>query len=276
MKAIDFDGMFDEKLTEYMEKNKGKYTEKQWENLIPKLYKKFGDTKIKKVGCTPKEYYAKMSTSELVETLKEHLLENVPVSEFLCEEVEGRKEVDQLLPLLESNNEETVSYAINLIGANALATDRYFSIVLSNHYGAEVKDLAVDQLKARADELKGKVLDAYRDGREQESMLEILSKVKERSDEVYETLLSAFLSAKNEQETSLRAGYLASYGDERALDHLLKKIEDRSIGFVEFQELKFAIEALGGQYDEPRDFSGDNDFQLVGKASEKEGFSLIQ
>ena len=42
MKLIDFDGLFDEKLTQYMSENKNKHTEKEWENVIPKLYKKFG------------------------------------------------------------------------------------------------------------------------------------------------------------------------------------------------------------------------------------------
>jgi hypothetical protein len=47
------------------------------------------------------------------------------------------------------------------------------------------------------------------------------------------------------------------------LPHLLERIEDRSIGFVEFQELKYAVEALGGEYDEPRDFSDDKDYIAV-------------
>ena len=64
MKLIDFDGLFDEKLSQYIEENKGKYTEKQWENIIPKLYKKFGDTYVAKVKSTPKQYYAKMTDRE--------------------------------------------------------------------------------------------------------------------------------------------------------------------------------------------------------------------
>jgi hypothetical protein len=63
---------------------------------------------------------------------------------------------------------------------------------------------------------------------------------------------------------------LAAYGDERALPVLLKKIEDRSIGFVEFQELKYAIEALGGEYNEPRDFSSDKDYLAIEAASFKQ------
>ena len=90
MKLIDFDGLFDEKLTQYMTENKNKHTEKQWEDIIPKLYKKFGDTRIAKIGCTPKEYYARMTDEELVSTLCAHLEGEVPVPEFLCTEIETR------------------------------------------------------------------------------------------------------------------------------------------------------------------------------------------
>ena len=113
MKLIDFDGLFDEKLAQYMEENKNKYTEKQWEDVIPKLYKKFGDTRVAKIGCTPKEYYARMTNEELAETLSAHLTEDVPVPEFLCAELETRGAAETLLPLLQSEDTQTVSYAIN-------------------------------------------------------------------------------------------------------------------------------------------------------------------
>ena len=68
----------------------------------------------------------------------------------------------------------------------------------------------------------------------------------------------------------MRAGYLAAYGDERALEHLLKRIEREDINFVEFQELKYAIEALGGEYDTPRDFTNDKDYLAIEAASAKQ------
>ena len=64
-KLIDFDGLFDEKLAEYIRRNPKKYTEKQWENVIPKLYRQFGDTYVAVAGATPKQYYAEMSDEEL-------------------------------------------------------------------------------------------------------------------------------------------------------------------------------------------------------------------
>lgn len=268
MKLIDFDGLFDEKLTVYMEENRGKYTEKQWEDIIPKLYKKFGDTYVSKIKCTPKEYYAKMTDGELVETLSAHLTEEVPVPEFLCAEIENRGEAKFLLPLLEKEDAQTVSYAVNLLGDDARAYAAYLKILIENRLDEEIRSDVADILKLHADEHKTLALENYQKGIAREYMLEILSRVKARDEEVYQTLLQAFLSQEN---VPVHAGYLAAYGDERALPVLLQRIEDKTIGFVEFQELKYAVEALGGEYDEPRDFTEDKDYIAVEAAAPKMG-----
>lgn len=267
MKLIDFDGLFDEKLAQYMSENKNKHTEKQWEDIIPKLYKKFGDTRIPKIGCTPKEYYARMTDNELVETLSAHLSQDVPVPEFLCNEIENRGEVETLLPMLSSEDPQTVSYAINLIGEDARAFDGYFDILANDRLDEDIRSDLADILRLHADEVKARALAIYRDGKAKTYMLEILSRVCERSDEVFDLLIGEFHAA---DDCSLYAGYLAAYGDERALPLLLRRIEDRSIGFVEFQELKYAIESLGGEYNEPRDFSNDKDYLAIEAATAKE------
>ena len=266
MKLIDFDGLFDEKLTQYMEENKNKYTEKQWEDVIPKLYKKFGDTYVAKVKCTPKEYYAKMTDEELSSTLAAHLREDVPVPEFLCAEIEKRGAAETLLPLLEGDDTQTAVYAVNLLGDDARAFDSYFAILSENRFDEDLRSDLADIFRIHADEVKDRAYDLCQQGIAKEYMLEILSRVKEKEDRIFDILLQAFLSG---EETPMRASYLAAYGDERALPHLLERIEDRTIGFVEFQELKYAIEALGGVYDEPRDFSDDNDYLAVEVASSK-------
>ncbi len=264
MKWIDFDGLFDEKLSQYMSENKNKHTEREWENVIPKLYKKFGDTFIAKIGCTPKEYYARMDNAELVATLKGHLENDVPVPEFLCAEIESRKDATALLTLLDTEDAQTASYAINLIGDDARAFTIYFNILTENSFNEEIRSDICDILRLHADEIKAQAIATYKSGIATEYMLEILSRVKARDEEVYQTLIKAFWNADN---SALTAGYLAAYGDERALPDLLRRIEDRTIGFVEFQELKYAIEALGGEYKEPRDFSSDKDYIAVEAAS---------
>jgi hypothetical protein len=267
MELMDFDGLFDEKLAVYMEEKKNKYTEREWEDVIPRLYKKFGDTYVAKVGCTPKEYYARMTDEQLVQTLSAHLSQDVPVPEFLCNELENRNNVEILLPLLDSEDTATQAYAVNLILDDKRAYDGYFSLLCNEDADVDVRDDIADIFKHNADEVMDKALKAYREGVATEYMLEILSRVVARSEEIYTILRDEFLSAG--ERTPMRASYLAAYGDARALPLLMEKIEDRSIGFVEFQELKYAIEALGGEYDEARDFSADKDYLAVEVATAK-------
>ena len=253
-KLIDFDGLFDKKLSEYMEENFGKYTEKQWENVIPKLYKSFGDTFIKSAGNTPKGYYAEMSDGELVEALAAHVREGVPVSDFLCNELQSRNCPDGLLELMRSGDGELVTLAVNLAGDSVKALDVYFDL-LTGDLDQEVKDTVVDRLKENADSAKERAIEFYKKGVEPEFMLEILSRCKERDDRVFEILLTAFRTSPD--ELLMHASYLANYGDGRALPVLLDYIDRDETNFLEYRELKYAIEALGGEYTRVRDFSND-------------------
>lgn len=289
MELVDFDGLFDKKLTEYMKKNGGKRTEKEWEDVIPQLYKKFGDTYLPKYGCTPKQYYARMTDDELVDTLCAHLQGCVPVPEFLCAEAEKRRPAEKILRLLDSSDEETALYAVHFIGDDPLAFDKYFDMLESGEKSEDVENEVAECLKSAADKVKDRALNAYNKYKKQikiavggeketnekraEYMLEILSRVTLGNDEIFNTLLNAF--GENETKIPMRASYLAAYGDERALPVLLKRIENREIGFNEFRELKYAIESLGGEYNEPRSFEHDEDFLKIEDQSQKEGFSSI-
>ena len=44
---------------------------------------------------------------------------------------------------------------------------------------------------------------------------------------------------------------------------LLEYIDRDDINYLEYQELKYAIEALGGEYTRPRDFSADKYYQEI-------------
>ncbi|MDE7454171.1 MAG: hypothetical protein K2N22_07175 [Clostridia bacterium] len=260
MKLYDFDGMFDEKLADYLKKNADKHKESEGEDIIPALYKKFGDTYIKAVGDTPNGFYAKMSDGELIKALSTHLKQGVPVSEFLCAAIESRNAVELLLPLLDGSEEER-DYAINLIGASEQALDKYFEMLLDKNSSEDLKNRCVDYIKENADKVLNRAVENYEKGLECEYMLEIMSRCKVRSDKVFEILLKEFRS--DPENLPMHASYLAAYGDERALEYLLDKIDEDGISFIEYQELKFAIEALGGEYTKERDFSNDPYFELI-------------
>ncbi|MDE6411298.1 MAG: hypothetical protein K2L02_02030, partial [Clostridia bacterium] len=240
MKPIDFDGIFDQKLAKYLKENAGKFTEKQWEDKIPMLYQKFGDTYLKSIDATPRDYYKRMSDKELVEELLAHIEEEVPISDFLCREIESRDCPEDILPLLQCKDDELLTLAVNLAGSNPIAFDSYFAL-LKGDTDKEIKDAIVDQLKANADAAKARALAFLSEGIEKELMLEVLSRVKERDEKVYEVLLAAF---REGEDLPMRASYLAAYGDPRALPVLLERIAGEDINFLEFRELNYAISAL--------------------------------
>ena len=260
MKLYDFDGMFDKRLSEYISKNVGKYKEEEWEDMIPEMYAKFGNTVLKSLGTSPNGYYAAMSPEELVKCLRAHVKNGVPVSEFLCKAIEARPGCESmLLPLLENGEEGLKQYVVNILGSSPAAIPVYMRMI-EREEDEDFKNQCVDFIKENADLVKEQALENYKNGVEKPLMLEILSKVKERDGRVYDILLAEFLSG---EDVPMHAGYLASYGDERALPYLLEKIDEEGISYIEYQELKYAIEALGGEYTKQRDFSGDEYYDLI-------------
>lgn len=265
MKLYDFDGMFDEKLSEYVKKNADKHKEKEWEDIIPKMYARFGDTVIKSLGKSPNQYYAEMDDNQLVAQLRAHLKQGVAVSEFLCNAIEGRKIENLLIPLLSGTDDE-IAYALNLLGACREALPEYMRLLTTSE-SEDVRNTCVDYVKEFADDVKNDALAYYKKGVQREYMLEILSRCVVRDDEIFDILIKEFRTG---DDVPMHASYLASYGDERALEYLLDKIDEEGISFIEYQELKYAIESLGGSYEKERDFSSDPYYQLVKTHSAKE------
>lgn len=259
MILYDFDGMFDKRLADYISKNKNKYGEEQWEEIIPKLYEKFGNTVIKAVGKAPNEYYADFTDASLIKTLSAHLKKGVPVSEFLRREIELRNLKSKLVPLLDGTDAE-VDFAISLLGTEAFAAEKYMQLICNPNSSTERKNALAELLKEIADTVKPLALRNYSGGAEKEYMLEILSRCRIRDESVFKILVNEFINGEN---IPMHAAYLAAYGDERAIKYLYEKIEDEDISFVEFTELKYAIEALGGEYEKERDFSSDRYYGLI-------------
>lgn len=266
MKLYDFDGMFDEKLSEYLKKNADKYKEREWEDIIPKMYGKFGDTVIKSLGMSPNEYFAKMTDAELISCLKAYLKQGIGVSEFLCNAIEGRNNPKLLIPLL-SGTEDEIAIALNLLGACKQALPEYMRL-LTQSESEDVRNTCVDFVKEYADDIKAQALEYYKNGVQKGYMLEILSRCVIHDEAIFDILIKEFRS--DAENLPMLASYLAAYGDERALPYLLDKIDEEGISYIEYQELKYAIESLGGSYDKIRDFSNDEYYRAVKAHSDKE------
>ena len=269
MKIIDIDSLFDEYISDYVYKNIGKVKPEEIENKIPELYVQFGDEKLKELdGKTPNTYYKNFSGEELLECLKSHLSKGVSVSDFLCEAITDNPDNEAVLvrALDKENDEEFTLYIMNMLsdmGSNKPAA-RYLEFIAWD-FSEPIRELATELLSGMAEQVKESVLTYYKevDGEKKACFVEILSNCK-GDDRVFDILVAEF--AKNQNNIPLYAAYLAKYGDERALPFLMAAIEKEKMSYADFEELRFAIEALGGEYKKERDFSSDKSFRKI-KAS---------
>lgn len=266
IKIIDVDTLFDKYISDYVYTNIGKVKPEEIENQIATLYVNFGNTKLKDLdGKTPNEYYKLFTGKELIQCLKEHLEKRVPVSDFLCEAITANLDNENLLLEAIANDapEEFTVYVMNILADmnSKKFSKRYLEFVLWD-YSETIRELATEALSTVADTVKEEILIQFNEVNDikKSCLIEILSNAS-HDDRVFNLLINEFL--RNITKVQLYANYLAKYGDQRALPYLLTAIENEKISYADFEELRFAIEALGGEYDKPRDFTADKTYKKI-------------
>ena len=272
VKVIDIDSLFDKYIEKYVYSNIGKVKPEEIENKIPELYINFGKTKMQELdNNSPEEYYQKEPTSALLTCLKQHIENNVSVPDFLCEAVIKKQDCADLIKkeLADEENEEYICYLINMLpnAGGKIPVAKYLEFALEG-YSESVSELAIEKLKEKADDAKEAVLTAAKTCEESKKagLSEILSACK-KDEKVTNFLIEEFKN--NTDKISFYTSLLVKYGDDRVIPHLIEEIKKDKIDYSDFEELRFAIEALGGEYTETRDFSNDKAYKKIKGASNK-------
>ncbi|MDY6367673.1 MAG: hypothetical protein SPL13_04045 [Clostridia bacterium] len=258
VKIIDVDKLFDKYISEYVYSNIGKVNPEQIENKIPELYLEFGDKPLAELdGKTPNTYYKSFSQAELLSALKNHIESGVAVSDFLCEAIESGDIGAVINELLNEGSEEYVNYLLNFIDVSGkvVAKERLFEFIVGEYPDSE-RELATEILAKDSEEVKETAISLYESAPEKgkECIAEILSGTKP-DERVFNILISAFKN--NKKKIAMYAGLLGKYGDSRAIDVLKEAAEDEKTNYADFEEIRFNIELLGGEYTGKRDFSTD-------------------
>lgn len=268
-KLIDIDALFEKFLTDYITENKGKYSEKDWEEKIPGLYDEFGKTKLPELdGFTPETYYDGLTAKQLSDLLNEHIDGGVQPSDYLIRKIIESDCENELARFIdEYHDEELVSYCVNILDEknSTVAFNKYFDMILSDDTCEDMKDLLAEMLANNPEAAKERALSVYEGaGSSQLYLLDILAGCK-NDERIFNILIGELLSHK--KDIPFYLSYVTKYGDERALPYLLQLIDDDCINYIDFKELKLAIEAFGGEYDKPRDFTNDKYYKKI-KAAE--------
>ncbi len=264
MKIIDVDKYFEEYIRNYMKQNAGKFTEEEWEDKVPELYESFGKEPLDALdGKSPEGYYASVNAKELCALLRAHVEEEVSVSDYLCDAlVKGDTEKGLMEFLSEDEDEELTSYAINILNekGSTKPLKTYLKRVIDPKTDENMRELMGEVLIDHAKVIKDELIAAAAKAKVGKQFIyEALSGC-EKEEVIYSILSEGFKTA---DDVALFAHLLVRYGDERAIELLKQKISAPKIKYAEFQELKFAIEALGGEYEEQRDFSQDRTYRKI-------------
>lgn len=262
----DFDKLFEEFMSDWLEENKDNYTPDEAEFMLPELYEKWVTTPASELGgISPEQYFesitdAKQLVSAFIESNEG---DNNPCS-LLIDRIIEVAECEDLIKEIVLNNADpkTVISAMNILqemGANP-PVDRYIFFITTDGVDEGVRELAAEILKERADEIRQTALELIPTANLQvkEILAEILVET-EKDERTFDLLKELFLTSDN---TPFVAGLIARYGDERCVAYLYPALDD--CNYLEFIEIRNAIESLGGVVDdEYRDFSDDEFYKAM-------------
>ena len=204
---------------------------------------------------TPGAYFTQFEDAkDLVDWMVEYCRSEVPVPDLLLEQIQavGKPCEKRLLALLKDEspaiNEEARMTAIGLLRdmESTLPKMLYISWQLNREDHDELADNALDSLRDMGKSVVQPILQelphANRAG--QEAFLDILVNYPGNA-QTFDLAIRLF--KENPTRRALFASYLAKLGDDRALPVLMEAAMDEKCKYMDFIELRNAIEMLGGE-----------------------------
>ena len=271
MRCIDFDEHFAEFVSDWMTEHTEEYRNAdEMEADMPRIYARFLNTPADWLdGFTPGSYFTQYEDpKELVDWLTAYCEQCVPVPEVLLEQIQnvGKPCEKRLVALLkdEDADEDARMTAIGLLRDMGSEQPKmlYIDWQMNREAEDDLADNAIDSLAEMGSAVVQPILD--RIGRAntagQTALLDVLVR-HPGDDRIFR--LAERLFRENPQGRALYAGYLGNLGDDRALPALIEAAQAPDTGYIDWIELRSAIEALGGEVPE-REFEDDPDYEALG------------
>jgi hypothetical protein len=268
MKLIDFDAAFAKAIGRWIEENRGKYgTADELEDAATAFYGEWLKRPADFLdGQTPAAYFDRFADSkELIALLNEYIQNGVPTPDPLLLRLHALGDEEALLELLQNRNAPAEAQMLAVELLREMESEKpmveYLRWQVERTQEDELLDAAMESLSLMGDRALGpaKIAFAAADDAGKEALLDILARPG-ADDAVVTFAIDRFKTRKDKR--ALYAGYLGKLDDERAVEPLLKAAEDRDTSYIDFIEIRSAVERLGG--DAPyRDFSDDPTYLAV-------------
>lgn len=266
MKCIDFDKQFERYTRSWMEKNAEKYKNNMdvIEAMMPDVYMEFLEKEAAWLdGLSPMAYFAQYDDAQmLVDWMCEYYTQGVPVPDLLLERItelgDDAERALCALPFGENVPHEAALTAISLLREleSAVLAKEYIAFIAALEEPDEKGDMCAESLESMGYAVVEPMLSALSGATQtgRDIFADILSNYP-GDDRVFDLLMERFVRC--EDRRALFASYLAKLGDERALPALIEAAQDDSVNYLDYVEIVSAIDALGGDRPEEREFNGD-------------------
>lgn len=274
MELIDFDARFSDALNLWMEKNRRKYKRPEdMEDAATDFYLEWLQQPAEWLGgIAPGAYFGRVDDAEaLVKLLEGYVRDGVPVPDPLLDRIEELADEGPVLTLARNREApcEARMHAIALLrqlDSRAPMVD-YLRWQVERQEDEELLDNALESLHDMGKDVvrPAKVAFLAADDAGREALLDLLADFP-CDDDVLNFALRQFKT--HPEKRALYAGYLGKLGDDRALEPLLDAAEGESMPYIDFIEVRNAIERLGGE-SPVRDFTDDPTYQAVKRLQKK-------
>ena len=266
MRCINFDKEFERYVSVWMKEHAKEYRNyDEMEAAMPDVYAQFLDTPVNWLsGAKPGEYFSQFDNAkQLVNWMEDYFKQRIPVPDMLLNRIAelGLAAEEPLMALLkkERATQEIRMAAVTLLREidSIAPMEYYIGLQAIRQEGEdELADNALDSLASMGERavqaMRGALPLASPDG--QEAMLTVLSDFP--GDEgVFQTALSLLRSRRD--RVAVVADCLGKLGDERAIEPLKALAASEETPYLDYIELRSAIEALGGDAPE-RDFDAED------------------
>lgn len=220
-------------------------------------------------GVKPGEYFKRYDDpADLTKLLEEYMKRDYGVPEPLYSRVVevGAGCVPRLRAIAadEGRKEALRATAIALmrdIGEDA-PVDLYMDLVCRSKKTNELGEMAFEALKALGGAVVDPLLERFDDAELYGRMMILdICAGNGRLDRVYDTIVQGLLG--DAEHRGFYAGLLADSGDERALEPLKRAEALTDLEYLDYIEIRDAIERLGGEPGEPREFNGDPAYEAL-------------
>ena len=266
MRCINFDKEFERYVTVWMKEHAKEYKNYDaMEAAMPDVYDAFLDTPVNWLaGAKPGEYFGQFDNArQLVNWMEDYFKQRIPVPDMLLNRISelGLAAEEALLALLgkERATQEMKMAAVTLLREidSAAAMDQYIAWQTARQEGEdELADNALESLSSlgekAVDAMRAALPSATPDG--QEALLTLLSNYP-GDENVFQTALTLLKIRRD--RVAVLADCLGRLGDERALPELKALAASEETPYLDYIELRSAIEALGGDAPE-REFDAED------------------